>query len=469
MKNFIRKSIVLVLLVLINLVVGDNDDVLVLVHGLGGSIETFEYIPELERSGLRVVPTQVHPYTSNHDRACELYAQLKGVIVDYGVCHSREQGHLRFGTDYTGKALLDNWDSNNKIHLMGHSMGGTTIRSLERLLAVGNDCSEDTSELFNGGNDWITSVTTLTSPLDGTTVFDVVGSAEEFLLNLFISLSADLEDLTFAQWGLVPGVDESYDDYVDRLSASGLFDEEDFSKFDLSVVGAERFNNAGQQIISPERFYFSFAAERTNPEEKCTGFICRNVEIPDSEMSFTLKPTSSIIGRLSGSDDRPNDGIVNQQRARCPGNKNCKEVADGSFRWSAGQWHTIMIDYLDHYQVTDRDRSNDSNNFEKSALKLYLDHAVRLKSLPSKSTSLSRSESLETTRKKQELQHYLKAVNALSNMDVEEEDSGISKTGAIVLLTTVLLVTIGLAGFMGKKFLKTKKRDIVGNPSTATL
>ena len=66
------------------------------------------------------------------DRACELYAQISGGTVDYGAVHAEKHGHNRFGRTYSGFA--PNWSETNKVHLVGHSMGGQTIRTLVQLL-----------------------------------------------------------------------------------------------------------------------------------------------------------------------------------------------------------------------------------------------------------------------------------------------------------------------------------------------
>jgi triacylglycerol lipase len=50
------------------------------------------------------------PISSNWDRACELYAQIKGTVVDYGQAHSAKYGHARYGKDYRGKGFYPAWD-----------------------------------------------------------------------------------------------------------------------------------------------------------------------------------------------------------------------------------------------------------------------------------------------------------------------------------------------------------------------
>ncbi|KAF1778852.1 Alpha/Beta hydrolase fold [Phytophthora cactorum] len=95
---------------------------------------------ELTAQGYTVYTAAVGPFASNWDRACELYAIIKGGQVDYGQKHSATHNHLRYGRNYTG--LYPKWGtansdgSINKVHLVGHSMGGQTVRMLAQLLGT---------------------------------------------------------------------------------------------------------------------------------------------------------------------------------------------------------------------------------------------------------------------------------------------------------------------------------------------
>jgi len=96
--------------------------------------------------------------------------------VDYGYWHSLNSGHARFGKNYTGKGFYPAWGNtgSEKIALVGHSMGGQTIRMLEFLLQKGAQASNETnypagvpppSPLFTGsGRSWIRSVHTIATP-----------------------------------------------------------------------------------------------------------------------------------------------------------------------------------------------------------------------------------------------------------------------------------------------------------------
>lgn len=110
-----------------------NSDPIVLVHGFAGwgrdSFHGFSYWggfhdlqEDLKYEGNRVLTASVGSFSSNYDRAIDLYAQIKGGCADYGVTHSQKFGHARFGRCYT-QPLYPQWDENNKLHFIGHSQG----------------------------------------------------------------------------------------------------------------------------------------------------------------------------------------------------------------------------------------------------------------------------------------------------------------------------------------------------------
>ncbi|HZJ77194.1 MAG TPA: lipase, partial [Clostridia bacterium] len=168
----------------------------VMVHGMGGwgdtsSINSYvsywgattgNLVEFLNQENYDCYAASVGPFSSAWDRACELYAQLSGTTVDYGVAHSQKFGHERFGRTYE-QPLFEGWgqtdenDNLKKVNLYGHSFGGATVRLLTYLLE--NGCEEEISAtaeseispLFTGGKgDLVFSVTTLASPHNGTTL-----------------------------------------------------------------------------------------------------------------------------------------------------------------------------------------------------------------------------------------------------------------------------------------------------------
>ncbi|EXI91400.1 MAG: Lipase precursor [Candidatus Accumulibacter sp. BA-94] len=130
----------------------DNHYPLVLVHGFMGwgrqELLGFKYWGGLEdlqealnQAGYPAHTGVVGPFASNWDRACELYAYIKGGAVDYGQAHAAMYGHKRYGRTFTG--LYPDWGAADgggpmrKIHLIGHSQGGQTVRVLTALLEQG--------------------------------------------------------------------------------------------------------------------------------------------------------------------------------------------------------------------------------------------------------------------------------------------------------------------------------------------
>ena len=143
----------------------------------------------LRSCGLNCHTATLSVNNSAWDRACELYAQLTGTRTDYGEAHSARCHHPRYGRNYTGRALLDEFDAEHKINLIGHSFGGATALVFLELMANGDaaecEASQDStvSPLFEGGKaDWIYSLTTLASPTNGTTLYEI-GNSETVSLD----------------------------------------------------------------------------------------------------------------------------------------------------------------------------------------------------------------------------------------------------------------------------------------------
>lgn len=116
-----------------------------------------DLISWLRGKGYQAFAASVAPVGSLWDRACELYAQLAGTRVDYGVAHSREYRHDRYGRDFTGRPLIPSFDANTKLVLIGHSFGGATANLFAELMANGDEREREATDaaelspLFLGG------------------------------------------------------------------------------------------------------------------------------------------------------------------------------------------------------------------------------------------------------------------------------------------------------------------------------
>lgn len=146
----------------------------------GGDLISF-----LNEKGFDSYAASVSPFGTAWNRACELYAQIYGKIVDYGSCHSKAFGHERFGKDYTECPLIRDLTDDTKLVLIGHSFGGTTARMFAELMAHGDEDEraaageDDLSPLFRGGmEERIHAVAALASALNGNSVFDMLADPD---------------------------------------------------------------------------------------------------------------------------------------------------------------------------------------------------------------------------------------------------------------------------------------------------
>lgn len=327
----------------------------VLVHGLGGFGEsedksvsywgaTTGSLPEYLRSrGHTVVAPSIGPYSSTWDRVCELYAQLTGTQVDYGLAHAQAHNHARFGRTYT-EPLVPNWGSRVnggqriRIHLIGHSFGGAAIRMLTSLLANGNSdemkaTGKQTSPLFTGGKaDWVFSVTTLCAPHNGsqlTCIVDEIGSVAgindttQLLVNLMFRLAKEsnsafgMTDLMLDQFG-VRSVDANEDDVTQALhdvENIGI----DHAFYDLSPDGAAELNQSIQTVKGV--YYFSYAYSTVSDGSILGGKVPQLATLP------VLMPLALAMGSYKGTTPggivideswQANDGLVSVVSAQYP-------------------------------------------------------------------------------------------------------------------------------------------------------
>jgi triacylglycerol lipase len=356
-----------------------NDHPIVLVHGFlgfagkgpagfnywGGRMDLLE---ELRSRGYPAVAVQVGPVSSNWDRACELFAELRGGRVDYGVAHSRAAGHQRFGRSYPG--LLPDWGALRRVHLVGHSMGGVTSRLLVQLLEEGDASEkaatepESLSPLFAGGHSgeqaWVRSVTTLSSPHDGTPAayrYDTTRRGlRRFAAGLYYraaraarrdrGLRLDLLlDLRLEAWGLEPAPGESLCRFRRRFAeAEDWWRSHDTGIWEGSPQGARELNL--WVAARPEVYYFSWATEQTTRDP------LSGRQVPEPGMSFLTYSLAAFIGGFH-SDPAwwPNDGIVSTCSMAGPTRGSADRIAvyDGQPR--AGIWNFMGVlsscDHLD--------------------------------------------------------------------------------------------------------------------------
>ena len=288
----------------------------------------------LRSCGLNCHTATLSVNNSAWDRACELYAQLTGTRTDYGEAHSARCHHPRYGRNYTGRALLDEFDAEHKINLIGHSFGGATALVFLELMANGDaaecEASQDStvSPLFEGGKaDWIYSLTTLASPTNGTTLYEI-GNSETVSL-------------------------DGHDRYPGQrlLNATSLLTMRDrlFSDtavYDMQVDRAIEIADACETIDSV--YYFSVPCTCSQPNEK-------GDQVPLSKMVFLMKPLSRAMGMFEGvtaggveldESWKENDGLVNTISERAPFHAPQKDIDPENIE--PGIWNVYPTMHADH-------------------------------------------------------------------------------------------------------------------------
>ncbi len=349
---------------------------LVFVHGMYGWGENEginKYIPYwgatsgsiaeyLRGKGCECYEASVGPASSAWDRACELYAQLTGTWVDYGKVHSEKRGHKQFGRNYE-KPMIENWGSENKIHLIGHSFGGTTIRMLAHLLAHGapeevEASGPNVSPLFKGGKgDWIYSVTAICSPLNGTSAHDTV---ERYNLKNLLRygtylytgilgrgpLNGRLVDFHLEHFGLTntPGKNDSdsFRDAVKRINASN-----DHVEYDMSPEGTKLINDRIK--ITPEVFYFSYPYNSVRQTKSGKTHLPSYTKFPFLSMTSALMTNDMKRHADEGENLEKfyNDGLVDTFSATHPHTEPyCLWEDVTVFR--PGVWNVMPITQGDH-------------------------------------------------------------------------------------------------------------------------
>lgn len=100
------------------------------------------------------------PVGSLHDRACQVFYELMGGVVDYGEDHSTFHSHARYGRHFPGKHRV--WSAEHPVYIVGHSFGGVTAWVLHNYLAQTNR--------FSGHNTsaaWVKGLLCVNTPFSG--------------------------------------------------------------------------------------------------------------------------------------------------------------------------------------------------------------------------------------------------------------------------------------------------------------
>ncbi len=360
----------------------------IFVHGMGGwapdnefysmspywggglSLSDNDLIKILNEQGVEAYAPAVGPLSSAWDRACELYAQLMGTVVDYGEAHSKAHNHDRYGFSYEGNAIMgEPWDMEEKINLVGHSFGGATVRLLVSLLAYGsedeiNATGDDTSPLFLGGHDGcIHSCITLSAPHDGSqvanylvdtkvpmmlmaTAFNLIG---RFIGNNFLVFSFQL-----GHYGLTPKQGESKA-ALSLKNIRAFYEANDNCGYDMTLAGAAELNESID--LATNTYYYSYTTATTETDclGKQTPMKTLNPIFYISSFMIRLTEGKTIDGVKIEGNWAVNDGIVPLASALYPA-RDAATACDYEDALAAGEeietgrwYYTDTMVGMDHF------------------------------------------------------------------------------------------------------------------------
>ena len=381
-------------------------------YGYGEGVKLNDYLPYwgmysgslveyLNNLDFDCYAASVGPFSSAWDRACELYAQLFGGTVDYGVAHSKEHGHNRFGRTYD-KPLVENIGERNldgtikKINLIGHSFGGETIRMLSHLLEYGSKderkatLPRDISPLFVGGKGRIIhTITTIASPHNGITTFYANRSTIDitnYLAFLLANIVGNTElnryyDVHLEQFNLSGDspVSRSLGKAFNTVGVAEIVQGRDNIYYDLSINGAKKMNQF--LLMNPRSYYFSFATCAENELKKClvSSYIKTFVNMVRNEAMDKIQLMARNPLNNVDVDEkwRATDGAANTYSTLAPLDEKTVHFSCPE-RTQKGIWNVMDVVYVKHMEIVGKVVKNAD---KESFYHFYVKHLNMINSL----------------------------------------------------------------------------------------
>jgi triacylglycerol lipase len=317
----------------------------------------------------------VGPISSNHDRACELFYQIKGGDCNYGKEHAEQHQHTQILTGWKkGIApLYPDWNEDKPIHLVCHSQGTPTARILQHLLDNDHFSPEHETNAT-----WIKSITSISGANNGTTLLyrlgcsDKTGKVERSSIIASLAKRAPVlakhlvspgYNFDLDQWGLVANEDEPVLNLFDKEEAARFISGEDNAFFDLTLHGMHQWNQVLKEYL--DTYYFSY------PTYQTVRIPFTNVHMPGARMNPALWAFSWLIGtysfsndfrnslpeELNSSDWRQNDGILpgySQDFPRIPNEHPYLYCDKDQNNFQPGRWNVMdhKLASWDHWDIT---------------------------------------------------------------------------------------------------------------------
>ena len=295
-------------------------------------------------AGFNCVAPMVDPMGSDWHRTCEMYAKLTGTRVDYGKAHSEACNHERYGEDYTGKAMLEQWDSTHKVNLMGHSQGGKDVILLCSLLANGNKAEQKATKdgsisgLFTGGKgDWVHACVGLAAVYNGTTLF----MNHQAVHDTGVYLKDTINKLKF-----IPAKSR---DIIGKVISGTFLPLEGVTSGEIADVDTAIYDMDPDHAVAMNKeiatlknvYYFSLVQDDTTPS-KIDGHLTMDMTVADpiiGAMTPIMARTNTVTpgGLVLDEKWQPNDGCANVISQIAPFGAPTNNLTDGPSAATAKQ------------------------------------------------------------------------------------------------------------------------------------
>lgn len=190
------------------------------------------------------------PVSSFHDRACELFAQIKGGDFIYGETDTDDKRAVvrREKRQHVAGPLLPDWSADNPVILVGHSAGAHTCLALQRLLR---------EDHFGVGSnaDWVEAVICISGVLNGSTltyhfgcnpVTGLLTDDPERLIEAAVGIASHIAKIP------LPKIDPWLEQWKDQKA---LVRGKDNLAYDLTLAGCLAANE--KFSTSPNTYYLS--------------------------------------------------------------------------------------------------------------------------------------------------------------------------------------------------------------------
>ena len=207
------------------------------------------------------------PVSSFHDRACEVFAQIKGGDFIYGTMPGgpgvKRSVVPRGDRKHVAGPLWRDWSADNPVILIGHSAGAHTCLALQRLL-------KDDHFGVGSNADWVEAVICISGVLNGSTLAYKFGcdpatgvliNNPQRLITATVNIASHIPQLPLA------GIDlwlEQWNGHHDAF-VSG----KDNLAYDLSLSGCHAANAAFS--TNPNSYYLSLVTSMPTKRSKLLG------------------------------------------------------------------------------------------------------------------------------------------------------------------------------------------------------